>query len=164
MLRGRCFGRLRCLSNNGVRCGRQSGVLCQRSISFLQPTQPRLVPAQLIKALVQGATILFQAFLVAYNKADRASSTSSASDSETGTMTESEAILILGVEQQNPTIMQRVKRSSVLPLTDPQDRRVADENFKRMFEIALKHNNMYLAGKLSNAYRLCVNPQWDEEV
>lgn len=81
-------------------------------------------------------------------------------------MSEQEAIQVLGIELINPRLLEdaRISKFSQLPLSNPRDREVAKANFDRMFAIAVKHNNMYLAGKLSAAYRLCVDPTWDDSV
>lgn len=85
--------------------------------------------------------------------------------SKTSPMSDAEAIQVLGIEQVNSSLLENGKlaKSSVLPLSSPRDREIAKNNFERMFAIAVKHQNLYLAGKLSAAYRLCVDDAWDVE-
>lgn len=134
--------------------------------SLFSSTRCNLLPPQLVKFLLNGAVILFQAFWVAYSKETSSASTSTSEEASSSpkSMSPAEAIQILGIEQVNPRLLEDAKsskESSVLPLSRPSDREVARKNFERMFAIAIKHDNMYLAGKISAAYRLCVDPDWD---
>lgn len=86
-------------------------------------------------------------------------------------MTAAEAIQILGLERSFPELLTAASHSSgtavadnlVLPLQDARQREVAKEQFDRLLGVAVKLDNLFLVGKLSAAYRICVDPYWDAE-
>lgn len=154
--------------------------MSSNAIGLFRSTRAMLIPAQLTKFLVTAAAILIESLYKVYQKESIKSSQKTKSKKERidfsssyfsprdvhAAMTESEAIQVLGLEVVNPRLLEdaRISKHSQLPLSHPRDREVAKKNFERMFSIAVKHNNMYLAGKLSAAYRLCIDPNWDDEV
>lgn len=121
--------------------------------------------------------VVGQAFLSAYAR-EKQRLRAAAAEEEDGDggrrrMTPLEAIQILGVEKSNPSLLHQFgspkekerdadggERCAVL--TRERDREVARENFERMFALAVKHENQFLAGKLSLAFRVCVDPAWDD--
>lgn len=158
---------------------RRTSMMSSNAIGLFRSTRPMLIPAQLTKFLVTATAILIESLYKVYQKEsmkpsqkmksekeriDYSSSYFSPRDTHV-TMTESEAIQVLGLEVVNPRLLEdaRISKHSLLPLSHPRDREVAKKNFDRMFSIAVKHNNMYLAGKLSAAYKLCIDPNWDNE-
>ncbi|CCW62079.1 unnamed protein product [Phytomonas sp. EM1] len=138
------------------------------------------LPPPLARLLVVAGLAVGQAFLLAFHNerqrlrreeaeaASEGTPSSSSSSSEGGRqgggshpnrppMTSLEALQILGI---HPTPSSPANPAG-LPLTTPSERELARRNFERMFAVAQKHENWFLAGKLSAAYRMCVDPTWD---
>ena len=65
-------------------------------------------------------------------------------------MTPQEALQILNINT-----------SLAVPLTNSRDQELAKENFQRFFKLAQDSNLPYIQGKLSAAYRMCVDKEWD---
>lgn len=156
---------------------RASVMSCECTVGLFRPTRKALIPPQLAKFLVTATAILLESLYKVYKKeSSKPAQKSSREEKEDSSssffnshnsghkMTEQEAIQILGLELVNPRLLEdaRISKYPQLPLSNTRDREIAKRNFDRMFLIASKHNNMYLAGKLSAAYRLCVDPNWDD--
>lgn len=67
-------------------------------------------------------------------------------------MTGEEALRILNI---NPNL--------AVPLRGNEDKAKATENFKSLFKKAQETNSPYLQGKISLAYRMCVDDCWDKK-
>ena len=67
-------------------------------------------------------------------------------------MTSQEALQILSMNT-----------SLAVPLTNAKDRDTATANFQRYFKLAQDSKLPYVQGKLSAAYRLCVDSNWDSQ-
>lgn len=141
------------------------------TVGLFQRTRMNLfIPPQLGRLLVAAAVVVGQSFLIAYKKeAKRANEEERYNERETGqqggtvdkpVMTAAEAVQILGVERVNPKLLKDPWHIS-LPLSRPDDLEAARGNFHRMMAVAQKQENHFLMGKLSMAYRLCVDPNWD---
>ncbi|KEG12974.1 hypothetical protein DQ04_01291040 [Trypanosoma grayi] len=133
-----------------------TGVLRGRHALALRPTRALYIPPQLARLLVAGGLLLFQAFITAHEReAQKLREETQGTGTTTGggsatLMSSSEALQILGLD-----------RRLSLPLGDEADRQEATRRFRRLFAIAKETNNVYLEGKFSAAYRLCVDPEWD---
>lgn len=85
-------------------------------------------------------------------------------------MSAMEAMQVLGLDRSFPDVYTSVQQaearsastSAFLPLAPGKARKTAQQNFERMFDLADKEGNVFLAGKLSAAYRICVDPRWDQ--
>lgn len=89
-------------------------------------------------------------------------------------MSGAEAMQVLGLDRTCASLFSEVQRAessaaasssssvSVLPLKEGKAQEEAKRNFDRMFALAIRDDNLFLAGKLSAAYRVCVNPEWDQ--
>ncbi|CCW69433.1 unnamed protein product [Phytomonas sp. Hart1] len=135
------------------------------------------IPPQLMRLLMLASFAIGQAFIIAYHTEKKNIEREESMDGSEGSypqvshpdrppMSSLEALCILGLDHLRP----RLKNTSspfssqsnlFLPLKTPEDREIARQNFERMFAIAVKYNNHFLAGKLSAAYRKCVDPTWD---
>lgn len=110
-----------------------------------------------------------QAFLIAYRKEKQKVRQEEEDHEREGTggtvdrpvMSPMEAVQLLGLEVARPELL---SPKVALPLMDPAAREAARQAFQKMFAIAVAHDNMFLAGKLSAAYRQCVDPLWDQPV
>ncbi|RHW70285.1 hypothetical protein DPX39_090082000 [Trypanosoma brucei equiperdum] len=119
------------------------------------------IPPQLAKLIVTSGLLIVKAFLVAHQqeakrlREEEEKEGHSATNAQVGTgsaalMTSSEALQILGL-QPNMSV----------PLTAESDRQLATVRFEHLFAIATRCKNVFLQGKLSGAYRVCVDPEWD---
>ncbi|CAD2216809.1 hypothetical protein ADEAN_000428700 [Angomonas deanei] len=147
--------------------GRNAGLLRRTPIHrFLPPN----VVARILANVARGATVLgllgFQVFVKAYVKeADKLRREEKENGGMRGAATRPpmkplEAVQVLGLERMNPDYL-NTANGVVLPLQDPKEREVAKANFDRMMKLAMDNENYFLAGKLSAAYRLCCDPDWD---
>ncbi|ESL08362.1 hypothetical protein TRSC58_03935 [Trypanosoma rangeli SC58] len=123
----------------------------------LHPTRVLHIPPQLVRLIVTGGLLLFQAFVVAHNREAQklrgeAGDAGTNGDGGAGVMSSSEALHILGLNA-----------SLHVPLQGEKDRAEATQRFKHLFAIAKKNNNVYLQGKFSAAYRICVDANWDAD-
>lgn len=140
---------------------------------------------QLGRLAAAAGLVVGQAFILAYTREKvrvaREEAEEESDDQEDGgkdgqgsgrRMTPLEAIQILGVEKTNPSLIEKFSAEKTPSnasleypvLTSGRDREVARENFERMFGLAVKHQNHFLAGKLSLAFRICVDPNWDDNM
>ena len=55
-----------------------------------------------------------------------------------------------------------MSQNLAVPLRSTEDKERAQENFERQFTMASDDKNPYLQGKYSAAFRICVDPQWDD--
>lgn len=156
------------------------------SPALFGPTRVARIPPQLLRMIMTGATALLQVFVVAYGqesekirrreRADRKTGAGDAAPTSDGLereMSATEAMQILGLDRSFPDLFNTVQQAeatgaarpspspSPLPLPPGKAREAARQNFDRMFALAVKEDNMFLAGKLSAAYRVCVDPAWD---
>jgi hypothetical protein len=151
------------------------------SPGLLCPTRVARIPPQLAQLLIAGGAALLQVFLVAFQRESRRIKTESAA---TGTaegigakrhMSGVEAVQVLGLDRSYPALFNEVQKaesvaassgsvssSALLPLKDRKATEEARRNFERMFALAKREENLFLAGKLSAAYRVCVDPMWDQ--
>ncbi|RNF06512.1 hypothetical protein TraAM80_04018 [Trypanosoma rangeli] len=123
----------------------------------LRPTRVLHIPPQLLRLLVSGGLLLFQAFVVAHNREaqklwEEAGAAGTNGDGGGSLMSSSEALHILGMNA-----------SLHVPLQGEKDRAEATQRFKHLFAIAKNNNNVYLQGKFSAAYRICVDANWDAD-
>ncbi|AYU83035.1 conserved hypothetical protein [Leishmania infantum JPCM5] len=152
------------------------------SPALFRPTRVARIPPQLARFLIAGSAALLQVFMVAYQRESQKlrqeeqarGAVGSAQDS-TGirnprAMSAMEAMQVLGLDRRFPDVYTSVQQaearststSALLPLAPGEARRAAQLNFERMFGLAAKEGNAFLAGKLSAAYRICVDPSWDQ--
>ncbi|ORC92246.1 uncharacterized protein TM35_000044600 [Trypanosoma theileri] len=131
---------------------------CKHTLA-LRPTRVLCIHPQLVRLLVAGGVLLFQAFAVAHSQEARklreeAEGTSSPNttvgSSHSTIMSSAEALRVLGLNAELE-----------VPLKNETDRQEAHWRFKRLFAIAKESDNLYLQGKFSAAYRLCVDADWD---
>ncbi|AIO01843.1 hypothetical protein LPMP_342170 [Leishmania panamensis] len=152
------------------------------SLALFRPTRVARMLPQLARLLIAGSVALLQVFAVAYQRESRklrqeeqARGAVGAAQDSTGmgsprVMSAIEAMQLLGLDRDFPDLyisVQRAEASSAstsvsLPLAPGKAHRAARQNFERMFTLAIKEENMFLAGKLSAAYRICVDPRWDQ--
>lgn len=148
-----------------------------RSYGHLAPFRctrvARMIPPQLARALLAAGAILLQSFFVLYRREASRLSAEKAEDGREGRwnssspdqplMTPAEAVAILGVAPPKATSHESTSPAAAyaLPLTDRVEREKARESFHRMFRLAMDRQNYFLAGKLSAAYRMCVDENWD---
>ncbi|RNF26271.1 uncharacterized protein Tco025E_01394 [Trypanosoma conorhini] len=121
----------------------------------LRPTRVLRIPPQLARLIVAGGLLLFQAFVVAHNREAeklREDAASGGDGGGTAVMSSSEALHILGLDA-----------GLRVPLQSEQDRAEATRRFKHLFAIAKQSGNVYLQGKFSAAYRICVDANWDAD-
>ncbi|KAH9601550.1 hypothetical protein LSM04_003716 [Trypanosoma melophagium] len=130
----------------------------------LKPTRVLCIHPQLARLIIAGGVLLFQAFVVAHSQEARklreeeeaaggggtSSTNTTVGSSQRGIMSSSEALRVLGLN----TALE-------VPLRDEKDRQEAHWRFKRLFAIAKENDNVYLQGKFSAAYRVCVDAEWD---
>jgi hypothetical protein len=125
-------------------------------VSLFRPT-PLLripIPPQLLRLVATGVVLFLQAFAMAYNEKAKAAAAEEAQLHATRSqvMDAKEALALLGI----PTHLE-------VPLRSEDDRRVAKKNFERLFKKASDLENLYLQGKMSCAYRVCVDAKWDSD-
>ncbi|KPI90283.1 hypothetical protein ABL78_0665 [Leptomonas seymouri] len=150
------------------------------SPALFRPTRIARIPPQLMRLLLAGGAALLQVFLVAFQRESRRLKfESEATEKVQGTggksrMSAVEAVQVLGLDRSYPALFSEIQKagnntahsasssSVLLPLREGKAREEAKRNFERMFALAMKEENLFLAGKLSAAYRVCVNPMWDE--
>ncbi|KAG5492649.1 hypothetical protein JKF63_01228 [Porcisia hertigi] len=169
------LGKLSPLRYGGIGTGGSSPAL-------FRLTRVTRIPPQLARLVMAGGAALLQVFWVAYQRESqklRQEEQSRGADGATQgvsamgrspVMSPAEAVQVLGLDSSFPdllTSVQRVSSSSTLtpaslPLAPGEARMTAQQNFERMFALAVKEGNMFLAGKLSAAYRICVDPKWDQ--
>nr|CCC93169.1 conserved hypothetical protein [Trypanosoma congolense IL3000] len=120
--------------------------------------RPFIIPPQLVKYIITAGLFLAKALIVAHKKESRRlrqeESNPTASYSAAGnsfvSMPSTEALQILGLDS-----------NMAVPLTSEANRNMATLRFERLFAVAVNQRNMFLQGKLSGAYRICVDPEWD---
>lgn len=152
------------------------------SPALFRPTRVARIPPQLARFLIAGSAALLQVFMVAYQRESQKlrqeeqarGAVGSAEDStrfgNPRAMSAMEAMQVLGLDRSFPDAYTSVQQaearsmstSALLPLAPGEARRTAQQNFERMFDLAAKEGNVFLAGKLSAAYRICVDPRWDQ--
>ena len=157
------------------------------SPGLFRPTRVTLIPPQLMRLLIAGGAALLQVFLVAFQRESRRlkyeSEATGTADGASGQrkcpMSGVEAMQVLGLDRSHPALFNEIQKaessaaaqssssshstaSALLPLSEGKAREQAKRNFERMFALAIKDENMFLAGKLSAAYRVCVDPMWDQ--
>lgn len=144
------------------------------SRGLLRPTHVRYfipIPPNVARLLITGGLILLNGFGVAYMRAaakvqeEEVAAGGVPGSATRPPMTALEAIQILGIDKVNPAYTQLAAgegaSTALLPLTAPNEVEAARQNFEKMFANAVKADNLFLAGKLSAAYRLCVDVSWD---
>ncbi|KAG5466811.1 hypothetical protein LSCM1_00988 [Leishmania martiniquensis] len=151
------------------------------SPALFRPTAISRIPPQLARFLIASGAAVLQVFVVAYQREsrklrqeERARGAVGGTQCSTATrsscaMSAIEAVQVLGLDCDFPdlcTSTQQAEANSMpkasLPLVPGKARTVAQQNFERMFALAVKEEHMFLAGKLSAAYRICVDPAWDQ--
>ena len=110
------------------------------------------IPPQLIRLITTGALLFVQAFVVAYQREAAAAEKRSTEETVKLPMGDREALAVLGM---NETLK--------LPLSSS-GRAEAEKRFGLLMEKAKQSNNLFLQGKISAAYRRCVNDDWDAQV
>lgn len=144
------------------------------------------IPPQLARFLVAGGAALLQVFLIAfqressrlkYETGEAAGSMANGMGTRQGRMSGVEAAQVLGLDRNYPSLFSEIQKSesgassgpssplstsSLLPLQEGKAKEEAKRNFERMFALAIEDGNLFLAGKLSAAYRVCVDPMWDQ--
>ncbi|GET92746.1 hypothetical protein, conserved [Leishmania tarentolae] len=154
------------------------------SPALFRPTRVTRIPPQLARLLITGSAALLQVFMVAYQRESRKLRQEEQARAAAGeaqdprwsgnprVMSSMEAMQVLGLDRSFPDLYTTVQQaeanstltSALLPLAPGKARRTAQQNFERMFSLASKDENFFLAGKLSAAYRICVDPRWDERM
>lgn len=150
------------------------------SSALFRPTRVARIPPQLMRLLVAGGAALLQVFVVAFQReSQRLRYESEATGTAEGMgnkrhMSGVEAVQVLGLDRNYPTLFSEIQKaesnasasptatSTPLPLKEGKAKEEAKRNFDRMLALAVAEDNMFLAGKLSAAYRLCVDPNWDQ--
>jgi alpha-ketoglutarate-dependent taurine dioxygenase len=121
---------------------------------MLRPTAVLFIPPPLARLLVAVGFVAFEALLKAHQqetqKLREESGVGPSHAGEVSRMDPIEALKILGLNEH-----------LAVPLRGVADRESATANFRRFFSSAKKLDNAYLMGKLSAAYRLCVDERWD---
>ncbi|EAN84455.1 hypothetical protein C3747_1g83 [Trypanosoma cruzi] len=131
-------------------------VRCVQPAAF-RPTRVLHIYPQLVRLIVAGGLLVFQAFVVAHNREaqrlrEEADGTATGESCSTALMSSSEALHILGMDA-----------NLCVPLGEKKDREEATRRFNHLFAIAKNNNNAYLQGKFSAAYRVCVDANWDAD-
>ncbi|KAG5492104.1 hypothetical protein GH5_01008 [Leishmania sp. Ghana 2012 LV757] len=152
------------------------------SPALLRPTRVTRIPPQLARLMIAVSAALLQVFVAAYQRESRKLSQEERARDAVGgaqgsttmwsarAMSAMEAMQVLGLDRGFPELYTSVQQaeanamqtSTSLPLPHGKAREAAQQNFERMFALAVKEENMFLAGKLSAAYRICVDPAWDQ--
>ncbi|KPA86195.1 putative mitochondrial hypothetical protein [Leptomonas pyrrhocoris] len=154
------------------------------SPALFRPTRIARIPPQLLRFLVASSAALLQVFLVSFHRESRrlkyeaeATVTADGSAGSRRHMSGVEAVQVLGLDRSYPVLFNEIQKAesnkaqsaasasfspTPLPLRDGRAREEAKRNFERMFALAIKEENLFLAGKLSAAYRVCVDPMWDQ--
>ncbi|PWV02351.1 hypothetical protein C4B63_2g71 [Trypanosoma cruzi] len=117
-------------------------VHCVQPAAF-RPTRVLHIPPQLVRLIVAGGLLVFQAFVVAHNREaqrlrEEADGTATGESCSTALMSSSEALHILGMDDDLR-----------VPLEEKKDREEARRRFNHLFAIAKNNNNAYLQGKLA---------------
>ena len=112
------------------------------------------IPPVLAKLIATGAVLLLQSFAMAYNEQVKRAAKEATVQAENTLkqMDAKDALQILGLAD-----------NLSVPLQRSDDRATAKTNFTRLFKKAEELNNPYLQGKISCAYRVCVDPRWDHD-
>ena len=122
------------------------------------------IPPHLLRLLATGSMLLIQAFAMAYQEKMREAQSAEAQHSaaKLQTMDAKEALALLGVTAPAAAAGSSSAAAPLdVPLTRAEDKQAAKRNFETLFSKATQTENLYLQGKLSCAYRLCVDPEWD---
>ncbi|KAG8346422.1 hypothetical protein ERJ75_000773400 [Trypanosoma vivax] len=130
------------------------GIISHKPAALILHRRTFFIPPQLARLIAATAVIALKAFITAHRReVKRLNEQEILADSRRlrlKVMPPTEALQVLGMDT----------RLSV-PLRSEDDRRLATGRFKHLFGIASKCDNAYLQGKVSAAYRLCVDADWD---
>eukprot|EP00744_Colponema_vietnamica_P021249 GILI01030319.1.p1 GENE.GILI01030319.1~~GILI01030319.1.p1 ORF type:complete len:173 (+),score=31.47 GILI01030319.1:65-583(+) len=134
---------------------------------MLRRTDPNLIPPfilQIIKAVAVSAGQQFVAAHLAESQRLKQQQSENTNNNGSGGSFEETGGGAVFKPKMSPTEalqILNVNTNLALPLRGEEDRKKATENFMNYFEKAKDSDSLYLQGKLSQAYRLAVDENWD---
>ena len=131
---------------------RPTALVRQQGGGLMRRTSPLLIPPIVARVIAGFAMVVIQSLWDAHQAeaAKLARQYGSHTQQAKLKLTPAEALQILNLPAETK-----------VPLS-PADQMLAKQHFQSLFEKAKEMENPYLQGKFSGAYRVLVDPKWDE--